>query len=56
MNNWEKAGFESAEKAMLYAIALTMKTVPGATVTWKNHYWTKEDFNKETLSAVKELV
>jgi len=53
--NWESR-FPDADKAMLYAIALTMKMVPGAVVTWKGQAWEKETFDRGILKEVKELL
>ena len=42
--NWKRNGFVSKEAAMKYAIALTLKRVPEASISWSGRNWTKEDF------------
>src|SRR3990167_10634478 len=49
--NWKRNGFPSADHAMLYSIALTMKRVPEAVVTWKNKAWNVNDFSKSFLNS-----
>lgn len=54
-NVWERTGFPDKDRAALYALALTMKRVPDATISWKGKLWTKKDISKELLRAVEPL-
>lgn len=41
--NWKHHGFKSADEAMKYAIALTLKRVPAAVISWRGRTWTSDD-------------
>lgn len=56
MNNWEVNNFKTKEEATLYAIALTVKQVPGTVITWDNKTWDNTNFSKKMLAEVTERI
>lgn len=50
MPNWKRNGFKTKEEAMKFAIALTIKRVPGAGISYQNTFW---DSGNVDVSKVK---